>query len=445
MTANAVLWTTSSGRTDWPLLTAGSVAAVATALIFGAAEDTVVRATTAGIGVALIIVSFTLLRRLELALYSFIPLMTTVRVEPAPVDFMAVGLMGALLIRGDIRRIPPPRLALVALPLLLLSYAIAILNSPSDQSMIYAAKTLLMVVVGCVAYELASKDRRTAERAVLGGGILIAVQALLAISPAGDVIGMREEGLRVRGLFKDANEFGVFAVPAVLLLCVRWPALPLRVRIAGIAVLLVPIVTSLSRAPALALGVALVVLAAVAAYRHLPRILVRTTGLLGIGVLGVAILLAMPRNVLPEHDTRSLIQPYDSERFAGQTAGLNQVLENPISLGIGLGNYANRLGHASHQTYLQMLVETGPLSLVALLLLLWAGIRTVGAPDLRMLVWASALAGFAACGLFIDTLHWRELWLVLGLTLAFANPDRGEIRLRTLVGLPVQATGTPSS
>ena len=426
------------------MLAAGSASAVITAVVFGAADDVAVRAIAAAAGVSLIIVSLALLRHLELVLYSFIPLLTVARMDPAPVDFLTVGLLGTLVIRGDIRRSPAPRLVVVALPLLLASYAISVLASPSNQSLMYAAATVLMIAVGCVAYELASRDRRLAERAVLASAFLIAVQALLAISPAGTLLGMHEEGLRVRGLLNSANEFGTFAVPAVLLLCARWPALPLALRVAGIATLLVPIVTSLSRGPALALGVAALVLASVAAYRHLRRVLLRTVGILGVGVIGVAILTAIPRSALPERDMTSFIQPYDTERFAGQMAGLNQFLEHPFSIGIGPGNYEERLAHESHQAYLQMLVETGPLSLGAFLLLLWAGIRTIRTPDLGVVVWASALTGLAVCGLFVDTLHWRALWLVLGVTLAIANRDRAELRLGRFGESRVRATEASS-
>ncbi|MGH2471042.1 MAG: hypothetical protein ACRDG6_01365 [Candidatus Limnocylindria bacterium] len=304
----------------------------------------------------------------------------------------------------------------------------------------YAATTLLMVAIGCIAYELASKDRRTLERAFLFAGLVVAAEAVLAFSPVGRIIGMRDEGLRIRGLLTDANEFGSFAVPAVLLLCVRWPALSVGVRVALIGALLLPVAASMSRAAGLALGLALVVLAATAAYRRLRKVLARTIGLLVVGVIGAVMLMAIPGAAFPERVTTSLIQPYDSVRFAGQMAGLSQFLAQPISFGIGPGNYEARLGHASHQTYLRMLVETGPLSVVALLLLLSAGISVIRAPDLGAVVWASALAGLAACGLFVDTLHWRVIWLVLGVTLAFAYRDRAEARVGILPVTPKLAT-----
>jgi cell division protein FtsW (lipid II flippase) len=58
------------------------------------------------------------------------------------------------------------------------------------------------------------------------------------------------------------------------------------------------------------------------------------------------------------------------------------------------------------------------LSLIALLLLFWSVVRLLRLPDLGTLAWVSAFAGIAACGLFIDTLHWRQLWVVMAVALA---------------------------
>jgi O-antigen ligase len=177
----------------------------------------------------------------------------------------------------------------------------------------------------------------------------------VAISPAGTDL---REGLRLRGLFDDPNEFGAFAVPAVVRLCVRWPSLSRALRYTGLGVLLFPIAASLSRGATLTLGVALVVLAAVAVYRHLHRVLNRSVGLIALGTVALVVLLVFAGSASPERVASALIQPYDTVRFAGQLAGMQQALTHPISLGIGPGNYEVLLGHESNQTYLRMLVET---------------------------------------------------------------------------------------
>ena len=428
MSPTVAIPTFARGRAEVLLVTAGSAVAVITALSFGPAENVTQRAIVGAAGIALIGIAFALLRRLELALYAFVPLMTAVWIAPAPVDFLTVGLLGALVVRGEVRRLHPPRIVLVALGVLVMSYAAALALAPSDRSFSYAATTLLVIAIGCVTYALAARDPRVAERAFVLAGIVLAAEAILAISPVGTAM---RNGLGVRGLFDDPNEFGAFAVPAVVLLCVRWPSLSRALRYTGLGILLFPIVASLSRGAALALGVALVVLAAVALYRHLRRVLGRSVGILALGAVALVAVLAFAGSALPERDASSLVQPYDAERFAGQLAGIQQVLTHPTALGIGPGNYEALLGHESRETYLRMLVETGPFSLIALLLLAWSVIRLIRLPDLETLAWVSAFAGLAACGLFIDTLHWRELWVVMAVALAVvAHRERAVAVLR---------------
>ena len=77
----------------------------------------------------------------------------------------------------------------------------------------------------------------------------------------------------------------------------------------------------------------------------------------------------------------------------------------------------------SRETYLWALVETGALSLAALPILFWAVLRLIW-PALETLAWVAAFAGFLACGLFVDTLHWRELWAVMGVASAVAAHRR---------------------
>jgi hypothetical protein len=357
------------------------------------------------------------LRRLELALYAVVPLMTAAWISPAPVDFLTVGLLGAVGLRGDVRRALPSRVVLVALLGLFLSYAMALALAPSDRAFTYAAATLLVVAVFWVAYQLAARDPRIAERAFVFAGIVLAAEAIVALSPIG--AGMRD-GLQLRGLFTDPNEFGAFAVPAIVLLCVRWPSLSPAMRYAGLAILVIPVAASLSRGAGLGLGVALLVLAGVALYRHLHRVLNRSVGLIALGIVALVVLVVLVSPALPERNLRSLVQPYDAERFAGQLVGVQQVFAHPFSLGIGPGGYEALLGRESRETYLRALVETGPLSLLALLLLLWSVIRLIRTPDLGTLAWVASAAGLAACGLFIDTLHWRELWVVMAVALAAA-------------------------
>ena len=401
------------------LLAAGSVAPVLAALVLAAVDGPAARALAGALGVALVVVPLVLIRRLELIMYTYVPLMAGVVPQPAPVDFMTAGVLGALAIRGDIRRAAPPRAILIALPLFIAANVVSLLAAARGSGPMFLAQTLLMVAVGCVGYELAAKDRKVAERAMLGAGFLLLIESMIAFSPLGDLLGMREAGSRMRGFLTDANEFGSLAIPAILLLLVRWPSLAIHVRAIGIGLLLIPVALSASRAAALSLGVSAAVLAAIAAYRGLRRVFFRATSVLAIGSVGALLLVALYGS-LPERDIGSLIQPYDAERFAAQAAGLHEYLTRPLSLGIGPGNFEAQIGHESHQMYLRVLVESGPIALLGLLAMIVTALRVAARPDLNAVVWGAILAGLLASGLFIDTLHWRFLWFVLGVTASFA-------------------------
>lgn len=417
--AAAVLTMTASTRTDLALLAVATVAAVLSSLAIGAMQGIELRAASAAVGIALTTVPFALMRRLELALYSFVPLLTVVGSEPAPVDFMAIGLLGALALRRSLRGFVPPRVELIGFALLVISYGFALALAPSDRSLTYAATTLVVGIIGYVAYQLAARGPRVAEHAFVIAGAVLTLQAVIALLPLGIAGDLRENALRIQGLFKDPNEFGSFAVPGVVLLCMRWPALSPVIRIAGLGALLLPVVASFSRAALLVLFVALIVLAAIAAYRRLRKVFVRCIWILATGILGIAVATLVGSNSIASNIT-AVVHPYDSQRLAGQVAGVRQVLEHPAAAGVGPGNYELVLGLPSDGTYLRILVETGPVGLLGLLLVLWGAVRLLRVPDLGAVAWASALAGFAVCGLFIDTIHWRHLWVMVGLALAAA-------------------------
>lgn len=423
--------TIANGRADLALVVLSFCVAVIAALIVAVSPDPATR-TSAGIGgVVLVALPLVLVKRVELVLYPFFVLLTFVRVEPAPVDLMTVGLLGALALRGEGRVFKLPTVVLIATVALLVAYALALAVAQfPDVAATYSGATLLVVAMGYVTYQLAARDPRLAERAYVLAAMVLAIEAIVALSSLPNASVLRQDGFRVQAFFKDPNVLGPFAVPAVLLLCVRWPMVPIPLRLIALTAALLPIAGSLSRGALLVLVAALLALAGVAAYRRLYRVLFRCLGILALAAGIVVLVVFLPGSSLAERKMTSLIQPYDAERFAGQLAGLEHVRQDFASLGIGPGNYELVLGHPSHETYLRLLVETGPISVIALLVLVWSAVRLVSAHDLGAVAWACALVGFALCGLFIDTLHWRHLWVVLGLALA-AAAYRGQVRTPT--------------
>ena len=114
-------------------------------------------------------------------------------------------------------------------------------------------------------------------------------------------------------------------------------------------------------------------------------------------------------------------QSYDAERFGAQAAGLDAAGQYPF--GAGPGQFEQISAISAHSTYVRVLAEQGlaGLATIAALLLftLGAAVRsallgrdTYGIGSAALL---GAWCGILANGFFIDTLHWRHLWVVAAL------------------------------
>ena len=409
----------ASGRAAIPFVVLASLIAVGGTFAVTGGAGVGLRAIAAVLCVAAITILFAWTKRLELALYSLVPLMTVVRAEPAPVEFITVGLLGALALRGELWKFAPPRSVTIAFIVIALAHIPALIVAEDRGVAIrFTAATFLVMAIAYVTFQLASRDPRYVERAYVLAAVLLGVQTLIALSPLPIAGEFRMDRYRIEGLFKDPNVFGPFAVPAVALLAAGRPSMPSALRIPALMLALMPIPASLSRGAVIVLVASLLVLAAVAAYRRWWPPFIYSAGILGAGLVALVVLLLQPGSSVAEQRLSLGAQLYDAERFAGQLAGLNRFLAQPLSFGIGPGQYDVTLDQPSHETYLRMLVETGPLSLIALLVVMWASIRLIRQRDLPTVAWTAALIGFAVYGFFIDILHWRHFWFVIAVPLA---------------------------
>jgi hypothetical protein len=424
------LWR-ANGRADLAFIGLAALIAVIASVAVASSGSLVVRGAAGLFSVAVITVLLIVVKRLELALYVVIPLLTVVRVEPAPVDFMVIALMAALGLRGELRRFVPSRIVVLGLALILVSYAVSVLAAHDQSAAVkYAAATLLVIAAGYTTFALASRDPMLCARAFVLAGALLGLEALAAFSPVafGDVF--RMDAYRVEGLFKDPNVFGPFVAPAVALLCLGRPTLPTIARVTLLALALAPVPASLSRGAVVVVGVSLVAVGIVAAYRRWRDAVIYSLGLAAVGAVALLILLALPGSSLAQQRLSLGPQGYDEQRFAGQTAGLTYFASHPTLSGIGPGNYDPGIGQPSHETYIRMLVETGPVSLLGLGMVVWPAARMIRRADRATVAWVAALIGFAAYGFFIDILHWRHFWVVLAVPLAIhAYEERRTVRV----------------
>jgi O-antigen ligase len=356
-------------------------------------------------------------------------LLAAVRIEPAPADLVFAVLIALVFVTGHfhLERVPLSVTLLVTgfLALNLLAATVAV---DTARAATFFAITLYLGIFALwlAAYVCSVRRARLVLVAYLTGAVLSAALACLALFvpfPGGEAL---VDGPRAQGLFKDPNVFGPFLVPAVLLLMEETVAprlLRLRVplKVVLLCVLSVGVVFSFSRAAWLNLALGAAVLLAVLALRRGGARRAMTLLLIAL-VAGSALFGAVAATgSLGFLTERAALQTYDTERFQAQESGLELAAAHP--LGIGPGQFERVSEISAHSTFVRSLAEEG---VVGAFLILGLLLLTLGFAARNVALGADTYgigsAGlFAAwCGLlansfFVDTLHWRHLWLVAAL------------------------------
>jgi O-antigen ligase len=120
-------------------------------------------------------------------------------------------------------------------------------------------------------------------------------------------------------------------------------------------------------------------------------------------------------------ESRARFQSYDTQRFAAQRRGIELAETHPLGVGPGQFEFASPV--EAHSTYIRAGAEQGPLGFIVIVVLflgtLLAAARnvvfgrdTAGIGSIGLLaVWCGMLAN----SFFLDTVHWRHLYLFAGL------------------------------
>ena len=366
--------------------------------------------------------------RYELAVAAGFLLLAVVRFEPAPADALLAVLIALAVAGGrlDLARIPAAILVLLGL---LVTLNVASLASATDleHALRFLGITLYLFVFAVwLASHLRTQRRmRLAIGAYVAGAVASAAVAVLAMFvafPGSEIVA----GDRAQGLFKDPNVFAPFLVPAALILFEetlrpRLFGLSRRTSAALLGVLVLGILFAFSRAAWLNLAVAVMVMLIVLSLRaHAGRVAAGALVLVAVvaAVAGGAVAFSGSADFLSE---RARLQTYDSERFEAQRGGFQLAAEHP--LGVGPGQFDVVMPVSAHSLYVRVLAEQGVLGVAALIALLAvtlalavgnavAGRHAHGVGSAAAL---GAWCGLLANSLFVDTLHWRHLWLVAAL------------------------------
>jgi O-antigen ligase len=165
--------------------------------------------------------------------------------------------------------------------------------------------------------------------------------------------------------------------------------------------------------------------------------------------IGTALALAL--SALPPvspllSDRATLIKSYDYDRFgaweragSGFTSSLSSAFSNlwspqglagfaRVLFGYGPGQSEVILQYATHNLYLRVLFELGILGAVGLVIFLLAVGRSLlskqpfGRGTLEGQALLASVVALLAMSLFIDSLHWRHLFVFFGIALAIGIP-----------------------
>jgi O-antigen ligase len=371
----------------------------------------------------------------DVALAVGVALLAAVRFEPAPADvvFAVLIAVGLATSRFRLRRVVPGAVLLVGAFLAVNLISTVDVANP-QRAVSFLGITVYVAALGLfvAAYVTNKSVAQRITRCYVAVAVASAVLASLALFvPFPGHSALTRIG-RAEGLFKDPNVFGPFLVPAALIVMeeILSPRLlhgRRSTKLLMFLALCVGVVVSYSRAAWLNLVVGLlVVLVIVGLRRGGGRRAAQALAVVVAGIVAVSAVVAFTGSV-SFLEQRARVQTYDQGRFGAQSESIKWAMQYPF--GIGPGQFEKRAHIAAHSMYARALAEEGVPGLLVLLGLMLAtlvyairnaikGRDTYGIGSAALL---GAWCGILLNGAFVDTLHWRHLWLVAALIWAGAS------------------------
>lgn len=357
-----------------------------------------------------------------------------VQTEPAPFDLYMVGLIGVWALLGlTISRTVAPLLSLWVV------YLIGGLISMTQMAdfggtPLYLAVTAFLALTAVFFAGIIEKRHTLLRPVFIGWTLAACLTGMLGILgyfhafPGAERFTLYD---RAAGAFKDPNVFGPFLVtPAIWLLHGLIVGRPIKMIFPaiGLLVLSIAIFLSFSRGAWGLYAVTAILLCTTLFLRSSSnrlRLRILTMGLLGFGLVMVAILVALQIPAVSDLFLvrAQLVQDYDGDRmgrFARFGMGFALATERP--LGIGPLVFGTIFGEDTHNIWLKALMDYGWTGFAAYVtLIIWTvagGFRIL----FRERPWQPYLlcawlvfVGHIMLGTVIDMDHWRHFYLLLGI------------------------------
>ncbi len=397
----------------------------------------------------------------RLWLWVAIALSSIVYVEPAPCDALMAGLLVYAVACG--LRVPAGIGAgaiLLGMFLLGNSTASMFAPDPSVSVRVLGIRSYLILIwwflLTALVYEGSIRAAALIYNAYLYASLVAAGAGILAVAGWLPDVGHLVDRGRVQGFFKDPNVYGPSLVPAmiyVLFLLEGSKLLRVAIRFVPLLLLFGGLLLSYSRGAWLNFAVSTCVylfLRARSSSTSAQRTRAGRAALIVafVGITGLSVILGgeSTRDMLEKR--MSWVQEYDlvsevggkKSRFDSQKATFRLIMRNPAGIGAGQSGQDYYQNRAPHNLYLHVIVEAGwagGLAFVTFLLLtLWRsgeGIRGSGETHAYRQIAFSCLVGLLVQSLFIDSTHWRHLYLLLGLLWGLTLAESRVIVQRSVV------------
>ena len=356
-------------------------------------------------------------------------LLGIVRVEPAPVDAVFALLIAATFaVRHARPRIP----SFVALPVA--AFAVLSLFSVVNAADLHRAIKFEFITIYMLALAvwLSWAFANAAWTHVAMKTYLIVAIISGALGPVALYLPLPGKSTfvyfdtRAEGLFKDPNVYAAFLVPAAIILLEEVTAPRLlawrrSVVIAAFGVVSIGVVVAYSRAAWLNYALAVATLVFIQATRRggFKRAFKSIALLVVCGLAGLAVLAAS--GSLTFLQQRSHLESYDTQRFSNQTSAFSSMTHHVFGYGPGQADVLLPL--STHSSFVRAAFEQGLLGITSLVLLLAGTLVCALILARRRLdvngVGTAALLGIwigqIANSFFIDTIHWRHIWIMAAL------------------------------